>query len=77
MTPDLERQLKQRIGLSPGDLLTSDTMGRISAAARSIDEHIVVGFSRESRNSGDSRHAAAIASGRKFRPRFAPEWSAE
>ena len=34
MSSDLSRQLSQRIGVSPGDLLTSDAMGRVSAAAR-------------------------------------------
>jgi TonB family protein len=54
ITPDLERQLRQRIGVQPGDLLNSDTMGRISAAAHSIDEHIIVSLSRETRNPDDT-----------------------
>jgi TonB family protein len=52
---DAALQVRDRIGVHVGDSLMSNDIPRISAIAREIDDHIVVGFQTNSRTDGPAQ----------------------
>jgi TonB family protein len=62
-TPEIEQQVRQRLTVREGDPIASDSLARILAAAREVDEHFTVGVTTSNGTDGHRESSIRLSLG--------------